>query len=142
MKWMIDADFFNERIARRCEEPMTKYDNTGAHRIFLLIFALSNSVNGHAWQDAADLALRLGRPIKQCERVWQLCIEENVLRPVPGGYSAIEWMREKGYFNDDWKYRQPQRQTPYQQRPQQAQPQPDPTSFVPGQYHTRSKTEF
>ena len=49
--------------------------------------------------------MRLGRPIKQCERVWQLCIEENVLRPVPGGYSAIEWMREKGYFNDDWKYR-------------------------------------
>lgn len=142
MKWMIDADFFCERITVRCNDPMSKFENTGDRRIIILQVLLSNSVNGHAWQDAADLALRLGRPIKQCERVWQLCIEENVLRPVPGGYSAIEWMREKGYFNDDWKYRQPQRQTPYQQRPQQAQPQPDPTSFVPGQYHTRSKTEF
>ncbi|MBQ9242999.1 MAG: hypothetical protein IJ165_07205 [Proteobacteria bacterium] len=105
MKWMIDADFFNERIARRCTEPCMRRDSAGDRRLITMQFLLSNSVNGHAWQDAADLALRLGRPIKQCERVWQLCIEENVLRPVPGGYSAIEWMREKGYFNDDWKYR-------------------------------------
>ena len=101
MKWMIDADFFNERIAKRCTEPCMRRDSAGDRRLITMQFLLSNSVNGHAWQDAADLALRLGRPIKQCERVWQLCIEENVLRPVPGGYSAIEWMREKGYFNDD-----------------------------------------
>lgn len=114
MKWMIDADFFYERITVRCNDPMSKHENTGDRRIIILQVLLSNSVNGHAWQDAADLALRLGRPIKQCERVWQLCIEENVLRPVPGGYSAIEWMREKGYFNDDWKYRNqaPPRQYP------------------------------
>ena len=114
MKWMIDADFFYERITVRCNDPMSKHENTGDRRIIILQVLLSNSVNGHAWQDAADLALRLGRPLKQCERVWQLCIEENVLRPVPGGYSAIEWMREKGYFNDDWKYRNqaPPRQYP------------------------------
>lgn len=105
MKWMIDADFFNERITIRCLTPWIRRDPSGDKRVTILQLTLSNSVNGHAWQDAADLALRLGRPIKQCERVWQLCIEENVLRPVPGGYSAIEWMREKGYFNDDWKYR-------------------------------------
>ena len=142
MKWMIDTDFFSERIARRCSEPSAPRDCTGERRILTLIIALTNSVNGHAWQDADDLALRLGRPLKQCERVWQLCIEENVLRPVPGGYSAIEWMREKGYFNDDWKYRQPQRQNPYQQRPQQAQPKTDQTPFVPGQYHTTTKNSF
>ena len=143
MKWMIDTDFFRERITIRCFEPyLNKYDSTGSHRLITLQFLLSNSVNGHAWQDADDLALRLGRPLKQCERVWQLCIEENVLRPVPGGYSAIEWMREKGYFNDDWKYRQPQRQNPYQQHPQQAQPKTDQTPFVPGQYHTTTKNSF
>lgn len=129
MKWMIDADFFNERITIRCLTPWIRRDPSGDKRVTILQLTLSNSVNGHAWQDAADLALRLGRPIKQCERVWQLCIEENVLRPVPGGYSAIEWMREKGYFNDDWKYRNQSPPRNYPPRQQQGSNVPPKNNF-------------
>jgi len=106
MKWMIDSDFFSERIALHCIFPVTPRDSTGEKRLITLINLLCDSVNGKSWLDAADLSMRLRRPLKQCERVWQLCIEENVLRPVDDGYSAIAWLREKGYFNDDWRNRE------------------------------------
>lgn len=103
VKWMIDLDFFNERISTLCCTPNTKHDPHGERKLIALIQMLCGSVNGKSWRDARDLSLMLRRPLRQCERVWQLCIEENVLRPVADGYSAIEWLKEKGYYNENWK---------------------------------------
>ena len=123
MKWMIDSDFFNERIAMKCGTPSSPHDNTSERKVLALIQLFCDSVNGKSWLDAADLSMRLRRPLKQCERVWQLCIEENVLRPVDDGYSAIEWLREKGYFNDDWRNRDSNQLQRYRQNGDQNQPQ-------------------
>lgn len=133
MKWMIDSDFFNERIAMHCTNPTAPRDSTGEKRLITLIHLLCDSVNGKSWLDAADLSMRLRRPLNQCERVWQLCIEENVLRPVDDGYSAIAWLREKGYFNDDWRNRDSGQHQHYRQNGGQPRPQ------LPQQY---SKNAF
>lgn len=105
MKWMIDADFFCERIVLQCQESECTNDPKNEKKLITLIKLFCDSVNGKSWRDAADLSRMLRRPLKQCERVWELCREEHVLRPVEDGYSALEWMKEKGYFKDEWKKR-------------------------------------
>ena len=33
--------------------------------------------------------------------VWQLLVDEGVLRPVEGGWSSAAWLKENGFFNGD-----------------------------------------
>ncbi len=33
--------------------------------------------------------------------VWQLLVDEGVLRPVEGGWASAAWLKENGFFNGD-----------------------------------------
>lgn len=124
---MLDENFEETRVVRRCLQSFGSGDNNGERRYRTLILLLTNSANGKSWRDARDLAWDLSRPVKQCEQVWLICCEENVLRACGNGkYSAIEWMIEHKYFNDAWKQKQPDGQQPQQPQPQQRLSQPPP----------------
>lgn len=128
MYWMLDENFEEERVVRKCLQSFGSGDNNGERRYRTLILMLTNSASGKGWHDARDLAWDLNRPVKQCEQVWLICCEENVLRACGNGkYSAVEWMVEHKYFNDTWRQKQPEgQQAPQQQR--QPQPPPVPNS--------------
>lgn len=130
---MLDENFEETRVVRRCLQSFGSGDNNGERRYRTLILLLTNSANGKSWRDARDLAWDLSRPVKQCEQVWLICCEENVLRACGNGkYSAIEWMIEHKYFNDAWKQKQPDGQQPQQPQPQQQRPsQPPPVPNSP-----------
>ncbi len=120
MYWMPDERFELEVVVKRCEQPVGRGDSCGELRYRILNKIMLGSANNQSWMSASHLALTIERTLKQCERVWQICMEERVLRPCNGGFSAIDWMKERKYFNDTWK------QQPQQQQPQQKSPQPPP----------------
>ena len=125
MYWMLDENFEEERIVRKCLDASCRGDNNGERRYRTLILMLTSSANGKGWRDARDLAWDLNRPVKQCEQVWLICCEENVLRACGNGkYSAVEWMIEHKYFSDAWKQKQPGESQQTQQRPPQPPPVP------------------
>ena len=128
MYWMPDERFELEVVVKRCEQPAGRGDSCGELRYRILNKIMLGSANNQSWMSASHLALTIERTLKQCERVWQICMEERVLRPFNGGYSAIEWMKERKYFSDAWKQKQ---QPDVQQPPQQRPPQPPPVPNSP-----------
>lgn len=99
--WKMSSDIWHERVACRCDVAKYNGDNTGAHRERVLMRLLCASANDRSYTDAGDMAMRLGLQRSHCTRVWDICIEENVLRPTAdGGYNALAWMIERGYFGD------------------------------------------
>lgn len=51
--------------------------------------------------NAAQLAQLTMIPENQCNLVWAVCVEKNVLRHKDGYYSAASWMSENGYLVSD-----------------------------------------
>lgn len=63
--------------------------------IRLLVYALSPSKQ---FVDAASLSVYSGVSLKQCERVWEVCLKHGVLRKVDYGYNAREWLVENKFI--------------------------------------------
>ena len=51
--------------------------------------------------NAAQLSQLTMIPEKQCDLVWAVCVEKNVLRHRDGYYSAASWMSENGFLVSD-----------------------------------------
>lgn len=51
--------------------------------------------------NAAQLSQLTMIPENQCNLVWAVCVEKNVLRHRDGYYSAASWMSENGYLVSD-----------------------------------------
>lgn len=85
-------------------------DNYISGRRYSLIILLSETAEDRAedLQDAADLARLVDTTPKQAQIVWDVCIKHNVLRKGPNGYSAKQWMIERGILGDrsQWQQRQ------------------------------------
>lgn len=101
MWFKMDTDLITRsKPFMRCNESKYNGDYAFAQRSIILIQALAESANEASWRDAGEMSRMLHRPKKSCEQVWQICIEEGVLRPCEGGYNAREWMIEKGLLGD------------------------------------------
>lgn len=85
-------------------------DNYKSGRKYTFILLLSETADDRAddLQDAADLARLVDTTPKQAQIVWDVCIKHNVLRKGPQGYSAKQWMIERGILGDrtQWQQRQ------------------------------------
>ena len=75
-------------------------------------------------QNVSDLARLTNIKQTQAQIVWDILIKHGVLRKGPQGYSARQWMIERGILGDiNKRRRQEQPQGPSGQ-PTQQQPQP------------------
>ena len=78
------------------KSPRDRFDSTRVLLfIKLLTYALSPSKQ---FVDAAALADFSGAPLKQAEKVWEVCRKHGVLRMADYGYTARAWMVENGYL--------------------------------------------
>lgn len=100
-KWFkMGADLMEQAVVYRVLKPVFKFDSTKNHRFKILIDLLIASASELGFHDVKHLSLRSGISVKQCQIVWDICIEENVLREGKRGWSAYEWLREEGFIGD------------------------------------------
>ena len=97
-------------IMRDLEKQYTIKDSSARRRKYTFILLLSETAEDRAedLQDAADLARLVDTTSKQAQIVWDVCTKHNVLRKGPNGYSAKQWMIERGILGDrtQWQQRQ------------------------------------
>lgn len=118
MWFKCGADILQNAIMRELGAGLYERDNFGKMRKYTFILLLSETAEDRAddLQDAEDLARLVDTTPKQAQIVWDVCIKHNVLRRGANGYSAKEWMIERGILGDTRKWkgdgsqRQPQPQ--------------------------------
>lgn len=92
------SEIMQSAVMRRCATALKKGDCAGASRQMICINILVLSADDFTWSDANELSKMTGYPVKSCEIVWKICVDENMLRPLPNGrYSARGWLIEKRY---------------------------------------------
>lgn len=118
MWFKMDTDLITRsKPFMRCLMTRGQGDSRQETRAVTLIHILAESANETSWRDAGEMSRMLHRPKKSCEQVWQICIEEGVLRPCEGGYNAREWMIEKGLLGDTRS--EEQKRAPSNRQPKQ-----------------------
>lgn len=102
MWFKCGADMMNNIVMRDLSKPIMERDNYIKSRKFVFLFLLSETAEDRAndLQDADDLARLVDTTPKQAQIVWDVCIKHNVLRRGPQGYSAKQWMIERGIFGE------------------------------------------
>ena len=133
MWFRCSQELLQSAIMRDLFKAQKEKDNYGKLRKYTFILLLSETAEDRAddLQDADDLARFVDTTPKQAQIVWDVCIKHNVLRKGPQGFSAKEWMIERGILGDTRKWQRgdggsSQRQTP---------PQESKNSFFTGPYY-------
>lgn len=100
MWFKMSSDLFESRIFKVCALSTGRGDRNAANRVLMLIRVFSESAEGMHWKDSDELAALFKAPKKDVVKVWDLCIDEGVLRPLDNGFSAFEYMKEKALIGD------------------------------------------
>lgn len=81
-----------------------KHTNYDALRQIAFINLLAACADGCEFSDAKALSDRVGSPLIQARRVWDVCIAFGVLTQTESGrYTAAPWMRGRGMLGKDEK---------------------------------------
>ena len=119
MWFKCGQELLQSAIMRDLQKVYARKDSCGMYRKFYFIQLLSETAEDRAddLQDAEDLARLVDTTPKQAQIVWDVCIKHNVLRRGANGFSAKEWMIERGILGDTrkWKGDGGQRQPPPQE---------------------------
>ena len=129
--WFKDGNkLFYSQIYARIYQTDGRGDSHGDRRFAILWHIIRLSANTQILLDCTHLAQLLSRPMRQCQRVWEICMAEGVLRQVEGseGYSALEWMIENGYYGDN----RPKEKKQYKPNPRPSGPGPTEPEPEPG----------
>ena len=94
--WKCSRQVFFTPIMTILSKPLNRNDNQMLVRECIFLKLLSYCSDGYVFSDHEHATRVLDLPHIQCKRVWELCEEHNILRECPGGYSANDWMSEKG----------------------------------------------
>ncbi len=114
--WLkLGPELRNCAAIKRCENCIEARDHNRALRALIALDILIASVNEATWADATELSRQTGHQPKSCKIVWDILIDEGVLRQLRNGrYSAIEWLQSKKFTGDQ---RQPAQAATPQTRP-------------------------
>lgn len=128
MYFLFDENFMTGAVAQELQKPSRPHDNMGWQRRLCMIDLCYYTILGHEnIQNASDLARLTNVKQTQAQIVWGILIKHGVLRKGPQGYSARQWMIERGILGDiNKRRRQEQPQGPSWQQTQQ---QPQPTGY-------------
>ena len=121
MWFKMGMEIINDSAMRELSNQMYLKDTRQDNRRFAFISLLTMTAEGFAEciLDASHLARIIDTTPKQAQIVWDVCIKHGVLRKVPNGYSARQWMIERGILGDVKRrgktdeQHQPQSQTGY-----------------------------
>ena len=94
MWWKMSGMMLRSDIVARLSSSSYNGDSNGGRRVLIFFQVLCSSVEGLFFCASSNLCARYRFPMKQCEIVWGVLVEEGVLRECSAGYSAIDWMRE------------------------------------------------
>lgn len=132
----MGIEILNCPVMRELSCPIHPNDPSEHRRQMAFIYLLSITATGAAndIQDAADLARIVNTTQKQAQIVWDICIKHGVLRKGKYGYSAQEWMIERGILGD-FRQRRTDNQPQSQSGPQSQQSQYNP-------YQKRDSNDF
>ena len=101
MWFKVDSDLIHRsRPFYRCSQLHYHGDRSQFLRFKILFEILASSADNSVWINESHLSKDLHQPLKCCEQVWKICIEEKVLRPIKDGFNASEWMREIGILGN------------------------------------------
>ena len=119
MWFKMGMEIINDSAMRELSNQMYLKDTRQDNRRFAFISLLTMTAEGFAEciLDASHLARIIDTTPRQAQIVWDVCIKHGVLRKVPNGYSARQWMIERGILGDVKRRgktdEQPQSQTGY-----------------------------
>lgn len=76
-----------------------KGDCAGATRLLIFIKILNAALNpSKCFVDAQSISDYFGAPIKQAQRIFDTCIQHNVLSWAGYGYNARKWLVDNGFI--------------------------------------------
>ena len=132
----MGIEILNCPVMRELSRSQFERENCMAQRRIAFVHLLSITATGAAndIQDAADLARIVNTTQKQAQIVWDICIKHGVLRKGKYGYSAQEWMIERGILGD-FRQRRTDNQPQSKSGPQSQQSQYNP-------YQKRDSNDF
>lgn len=101
MWFKVDSDLIHRsKPFYRCTDTLYPGDHNQGRRFTILFEILAGSAENNVWINESHFSKDIHKPLKCCEQVWKICIEENVLRPIKDGFNASEWMREIGILGN------------------------------------------
>lgn len=92
--WKCSCELYFHPVMRELQKQIHGRDGFMAARESIFFKLLSYCANGHQFESADQFSRFSCMPLKQCEVVWNICIEKNVLRRGTEGFTAIDWMSE------------------------------------------------
>lgn len=118
MYFLFSENLYESDVMRTLALPQSHKDSARNTRKLALIVLCYRTANGTEYiQNPTDLAQLVDTTPKQAQIVWDILIKHGVLRKGPQGYSAREWMIERGILGDINKRRRPP-ETPQGQQQQ------------------------
>ena len=102
MWFKCGCDLLQSAVFRDVKKVLYAKENKQSERVVALIYLFAQTADGRAddIQDAEDLARVVGASQRQAELVWDICLKHGVLKKNTYGYSAREWMTERGILGD------------------------------------------
>lgn len=94
--WMCGCRVYYLPIMKEITAPIHPRDGFMLARESVFFRLLSFSAEGMKFDSARHFARYSALPGKQCETVWDVCIEHNVLRKSGDSFTALPWMEETG----------------------------------------------
>lgn len=103
MAWFkCSSELFRTRIVFRLSEPVSFKDPRCNDRIVYFLKLLSESADGVIFKSKTELSKKLDISEKASTTIWDICLDEKVLRRDRGGYSAVTWMIEQGILGEEY----------------------------------------
>lgn len=96
--WKCSTWFYLKPIMRVLSNQNPTSDLFTLARECVFFKLLNCCADNHEFENAESFSKLIGAPIKICETVWNICIENNVLRKTKNGYSVLEWMVDECIF--------------------------------------------
>lgn len=94
--WKCSCDLYFHPVMKEITKPLHARDGFMVARESIFFKLLSYCANGHKFEDVNQFARYAMLPTKQCQAVWDVCLQQNVIRQSEGGYTATDWMSENG----------------------------------------------
>ena len=96
MWWRFGLDIYYHPVMRLITTPTHPRDSQLGTREAIFLRIMAYCAEGHHFADATQLARFSAMPSRQCDIVWQLCVDNGILVRDSHGYTALPWMMEEG----------------------------------------------
>lgn len=94
--WNCGFEFYSSPVMFKIKDAGSNRAGHELLREAILFRLLTFCAKGDTFRDVKQFSRIADVPINQARMVWNVCLDEGILRETRFGYSASEWMSEKG----------------------------------------------